>query len=235
MGIIHIEEDGFGGVLHRDYVVVAGEDNVLFIPKNREEIRPEQYKEYKELQMAIIPNHITKIGCAAFKGCENLHTIIIPGSVKEISDFAFTGCGKLWDVQIEEGLKKLGNFVFQGTSVTSVVLPNSVEEISRDAFLRSSVDTVYLSEKMAEKYVKSTDDRNKFIDFCAYNENGDLVRFKNSGAIYKDVISINEEEKMKKIKRYNYNREKEDWEFVKESVKAIKEKKYNKPDKGLEK
>ncbi len=90
----------------------------------------------KELQEAVIPEGVTKIGNCAFSDCASLTSVTIPEGVTEIGYCAFSGCKSLTSVTIPEGVTEIGSCVFSGcASLTSVAIPEGVTEICDLAFL----------------------------------------------------------------------------------------------------
>jgi len=60
---------------------------------------------------------------------------IIPDSVTEIGESAFVLCGELTSVAIPNSVTKISDYVFCGCRLPSIMIPASVVEIGRDAFL----------------------------------------------------------------------------------------------------
>lgn len=83
-----------------------------------------------------IPNGFDRIGIATFYNCSNLKNVIIPNSVKYIDQDAFCNCKKLSQVTIEDdGLKEIQHRAFSRChSLSSIVIPDSVEKIGENAF-----------------------------------------------------------------------------------------------------
>ena len=57
--------------------------------------------------------------------------VVIPRIVTEICEYCFSGCESLSGIVFKEGshLKKIGNYAFEGSGLTSLQIPKSVEEI----------------------------------------------------------------------------------------------------------
>lgn len=88
-----------------------------------------------EIQEAVIPDSVTKIGEDAFWGCDSLESIEIPDSVTEIGEGAFWGCRSLKSVEIPDSVVKIGEMAFEDCSnLQSVAIPDSVTEIEKAAF-----------------------------------------------------------------------------------------------------
>ncbi|MDE7084024.1 MAG: leucine-rich repeat protein, partial [Clostridia bacterium] len=100
---------GMGGEL-KESITVGGQTfhnvRVLEFPKDRtiNQIGDEAFRNVKNVEVIIIPKHVTTIGERAFEGCENLKAIcfvqleeqeIADSSLTLISKNAFSGCNKL--------------------------------------------------------------------------------------------------------------------------------------------
>lgn len=90
---------------------------------------------------------VTEIGTIAFMGNTNITSIQFPNTLTEIKDQAFYNCTNLTSISWGTGLKKIGNFVFandQEAQLSSVTIPDGVEEIGRLAVLSKALTTVTL-------------------------------------------------------------------------------------------
>jgi hypothetical protein len=93
------------------------------------------------ISSVVIPGTVTHISDEAFRNCEDLKEITLPKSLKSIGMGAFWGTG-LTSITIPEGVTALGEFdgsnagsVFFGCeNLTSVTLPESLEEIWDSTF-----------------------------------------------------------------------------------------------------
>lgn len=76
----------------------------------------------------IIPDGIKTIADDAFFGCVGLTSIIIPNSVTSIGHRAFSGCKKLTSITLPNNIRKIGSCAFAETSITSIILPDTIED-----------------------------------------------------------------------------------------------------------
>ena len=109
-----------------------------------------------------IPDSVTSIGNTAFGYCYSLTSVTIPDGVTFISDSAFYGCNRLTNVtcsasalscisstELQTVVITSGNRInqyafYDCTSLTSIVIPDSVTHIDDDAFYHcSSLTNVY--------------------------------------------------------------------------------------------
>ncbi len=82
----------------------------------------------------VIPDGVSAITRSAFYGCQGLKSIKIPDSVTSIGAYAFAGVTGPASVVIPDGVTYIGSSAFDNSSLTSVTLGSSVEEICFYAF-----------------------------------------------------------------------------------------------------
>lgn len=85
---------------------------------------------------------ISKIPANTFYKCENLTTVNIPTTVRAIDIDAFGYCKSLSSITLPFGLLEIGTYAFQGTSITDVVIPNSVVSMNYNIFSAKSLKTI---------------------------------------------------------------------------------------------
>ena len=128
----------------------------------------------------VIPNSVTQIGYDAFSHCSSLKNIVIPNSVTSIGEGAFSRCYSLKNVVIPNGVTSIGDKAFccsssmrrlvirnirklvtenetttvtNGSSLTSVTLPESLTELGKDVFLGcEKLETIYVPTTKADFY-----------------------------------------------------------------------------------
>jgi hypothetical protein len=86
------------------------------------------------ISTVTIPASVATIGAFAFYQSHNLTSVTGLGGVVNIGDAAFAGCSELTNAVIPNGLTNIGMEAFFGTSLTSVIIPNSVHSIGDQAF-----------------------------------------------------------------------------------------------------
>ena len=74
------------------------------------------------------------IGYEAFKNCTSITGVTIPDSVKVIEEGAFEDCSYLTTVRIGNGVESIGSRAFLYTSISSIVIPDSVTFVGYDLF-----------------------------------------------------------------------------------------------------
>lgn len=127
------------------------------IPEGVEKIGEKAFYECTAIQEWNLPDTVMEIGTSAFhlnsgitsfrvpsgitvlkKGilgyCSELKEVILPAGLTEIEYGAFAGTDSLESVTFPDGLKTIGEQAFLSSGLRSVVLPDSVEKMDRDAF-----------------------------------------------------------------------------------------------------
>ena len=79
--------------------------------------------------------NVTSIDEVAFLKCPKLTDVFIPKTIKSIGIEAFEGCANLNTVTLSDGVCKIGELAFNGTDITNLVIPNSVDSIGSSAFI----------------------------------------------------------------------------------------------------
>ena len=96
----------------------------------------------------VVPNGITNIGRLVFAGIMSDVSVVLPDGLLSIDEYAFDGSEGLKEINFPEGLKTLGVCSFSCTGLTSVVLPDSIEEIPACCFLYNDIERLHLSRRL---------------------------------------------------------------------------------------
>lgn len=83
----------------------------------------------------VIPEGVTAICGNAFRGNADITSVTFPSSLTIIRDFAFKRCANLKTANFAEGIKTIGEEAFSDCGLTSLVLPESLEELEYRAFI----------------------------------------------------------------------------------------------------
>ena len=87
---------------------------------------------YSNLEKVVIGS--MQIDDYAFAYCEKLHDIELQAGVETIYDATFSNCSALEQITLPNTLTYVGQYAFCGTSMKSVTIPSSVNEIDYCAF-----------------------------------------------------------------------------------------------------
>jgi hypothetical protein len=81
----------------------------------------------RSLQTINIPPLIETIEVLSFAECTSLTQVILPTNLHEIKEHAFEKCKTLVSIDFPSSLRVIGNMAFQGTGLTALHLPDSLE------------------------------------------------------------------------------------------------------------
>ncbi len=140
----------------------------ITIPNSVTSIEVGAFQGCRNLTSIEIPNNVTSIGDYAFDGCRMLNSVTIPSSITSIGDHAFYGSG-LSIVNISDlaawcrinfsnetanPLYYAGKLCINGTSITSLVIPEGVINIGEYTFSRASINSIVIPNSVTsiEKY-----------------------------------------------------------------------------------
>jgi hypothetical protein len=87
------------------------------------------------------PETLVSIGEGAFSSCPKLTSVDLPDSLRDLPAFCFAFCSSLQSVRFPGGLRSIGSGCFNHTQLLSIVLPDSMKVIGRNAlWVESNVD-----------------------------------------------------------------------------------------------
>lgn len=92
------------------------------------------YRDNKGITSVELPEGLLRIGSEAFYSCEKLSSVKFPDTLEYIGSHAFNNDKKLSRVTFPASLKYMGTRAFSFTGLTSVVLPEGLEEVPDSAF-----------------------------------------------------------------------------------------------------
>ena len=103
----------------------------IYFSSGIKEIEARTFENQLKLKKVVLNEGLTKIGDSAFINCYKLSEINIPSTVEELGVTAFSMCEKLATIELPEGLKKIGQSCFTGNAFNSIIIPASVENLTR--------------------------------------------------------------------------------------------------------
>ena len=110
-----------------------------------------------------MPDNITYIGPAAFCGCSSLNKVRIGNNVSTISEYAFAYSYNLNNINIPQNIKTIEDRAFDGTSLTTVTIPQGITNIGTAVFANC--------EHLASISVSSSNTRYHVVQGCLVDKN----------------------------------------------------------------
>ncbi|MBP8593415.1 MAG: leucine-rich repeat protein [Ruminococcus sp.] len=88
------------------------------------------------LKSLTLPSGILEVGYNTFEGCTNLASITLPDSIISLENECFKDCAKLKIAGIPSKIQNIGEYCFSGCTnlATSIVLPDTLNDVGREAF-----------------------------------------------------------------------------------------------------
>lgn len=118
----------------------------ITVPNKVSAIPTSMFASCTSLEEVNLRYGLTEIGKEAFYHCGALTEIKVPESVEVIGDEAFIECGKLTAVTIIDGLREIGAGAFNGTGISTIRLPKTLESIGENAFSGSALKAVTVAD-----------------------------------------------------------------------------------------
>jgi len=123
----------------------------IIIPYGIERIGNKAFHYCHNIEDIVFPSSLITIGKYAFNECTALKSIILPNSVKEIGACAFLDCISMESIDLGQ-IVKIDNFILRGTSIKSIHIPKSIENIVNLYFSRMDMLESFSVDQENEKY-----------------------------------------------------------------------------------
>ena len=125
--------------LSEESTVFGGNTTSVEFGDNVTAIQPNMFQYNNKLNNIKIGNGVKTIGSTAFQNCgtdENVRELVVTmgSNVETIGDRAFCECSTLKAVTLPSTLKLIEGDAFQGSGLTSITIPASVDSIGSTAF-----------------------------------------------------------------------------------------------------
>jgi len=168
------------------------------------------FRNMYEVKNIELSDTVEEIGDGSFFENTALKSIHLPDSVKILGDSAFSDCPNLKDVILSENLLSIERLAFANTKFTEIVIPETVQYLSEDAFgaletangayySRAKVITLYCNEALTEQCEAALQFRKDLgadVRVVGYQMSGNQIfhnnRFYNSA---NDILSGNYDKK----------------------------------------
>ena len=92
------------------------------------------FQDCTALTSVHLPNTLTTLSLSAFCGCTLLDDVELSSSMTDVAEGTFYGCASLQSITLPNGIKTIGARAFSYTSLTSIVLPETVSALHEYAF-----------------------------------------------------------------------------------------------------
>lgn len=106
------------------------------------------------LEEIRLPANITQFGkttwhgASSFSNCKTLKSVILPEKLEEIRTSLFEGCSALTTLVIPNTVTKIGKNAFKESGLTQITLPESLTTIEASAFNKTKLETITIPEKV---------------------------------------------------------------------------------------
>lgn len=106
------------------------------------------------LEEIRLPANITQFGkttwhgASSFSNCKTLKSVILPEKLEEIRTSLFEGCSALTTLVIPNTVTKIGKNAFKESGLTQITLPESLTTIEASAFYKTKLETITIPEKV---------------------------------------------------------------------------------------
>lgn len=102
--------------------------------KNIWHINPKVLKERKKIKYLVIMGNITQLGARYFKDFYNMECAVLADSIEVIGESTFFGDISLKEVKLPANLKIIRNGAFEETDLRQICLPKKVKKIESESF-----------------------------------------------------------------------------------------------------
>ena len=137
--------NGVESIGDRAFQECANMENVS-IPESVKSIGMKAFMNCKKLNNVIIPDGVTTLGNNAFAQCDSLTNVVIGNGVISIGNCCFMTCEKLKEIKIGQSVESIGESAFESCSIVEIILPASVNSISRAFSYCNSMEKITVEE-----------------------------------------------------------------------------------------
>lgn len=125
--------------IENETLIVRGDEYATFVEERFTTVQrdgPDKLDELEGIRKVIVEKTVTRLEPFAFAAMKNLIEVVFEeGSpITTIPDVLFVSSNKLSGVTLPSGLEMIGNSAFKDCNLTSITLPDSLQEIRAFAF-----------------------------------------------------------------------------------------------------
>lgn len=137
----YLTEDGvlFNKTKTTLYIYPAGKTATGYtVPETVTTISSGGFSGLSHLKDLTLPEGLTTFGSRVFENATSLETVNIPVGITYLSERTFAGCTNLRHLTLPEGFTQISYYVFDGSGLTSIDLPSTLERVDKYGFLGAS-------------------------------------------------------------------------------------------------
>ena len=103
------------------------------------------------LEEVKLPANITQLeDYSSFANCKMLKSVILPEKLEEIPTSLFEGCSALTTLVIPNTVTKIGKNAFKESGLTQITLPESLTTIEASAFYKTKLETITIPKNVTK-------------------------------------------------------------------------------------
>lgn len=103
------------------------------------------------LEEVKLPANITQLeNYSSFANCKMLKSVILPEKLEEIRTSLFEGCSALTTLVIPNTVTKIGKNAFKESGLTQITLPESLTTIEASAFYKTKLETITIPKNVTK-------------------------------------------------------------------------------------
>lgn len=103
------------------------------------------------LEEVRLPANITQLeDYSSFANCKMLKSVILPEKLEEIPASLFEGCSALTTLVIPNTVTKIGKNAFKESGLTQITLPESLTTIEASAFYKTKLETITIPKNVTK-------------------------------------------------------------------------------------
>ena len=118
------------------------------VPDSVETIEKSAFKKCSSLTDITLPKNLAVLEESTFKSCGSLSNIILPSKITKISYYVFASCGSLKSINLHEGITEIQERAFDGSGLTSIQLPTTLQKIGYGAFSYTPLKQITIPENV---------------------------------------------------------------------------------------